>query len=108
MATAPGELMSQSLTADTLTAPLIVPSIPPVSSPTVIIPEPAALRELYDAAITELPNHELLRTKFYSQVGNAVFNAAHSALTDTVNGGPILRRLAPEMMPLLAILEAAQ
>jgi hypothetical protein len=69
-----------------LTAPLIAPPIPPTVSPAVIVPERAALRELYDAAITELPNYKLLRTKFYSQVGNAVFKAAHSALTDTVNG----------------------
>ena len=78
--------MSQSLTAVPLTAPLIAPPIPPTVSPAVIVPEPAALRELSDAAITELPNYKLLRTKFYSQVGDAVFKAAHSALTDTVNG----------------------
>ncbi len=52
------------------------------------MPERAALRALYDAAVAELnPSREnMLTTEFYAKTGNAVFNAGYLALSDAISG----------------------
>ena len=52
------------------------------------MPDRAALRALYDAAVAELnpSRSDVLTTEFYAKTGDAVFNAGCSALSDAIDG----------------------
>jgi hypothetical protein len=58
-----------------------------MSTNIVAVPERAAIRPLFDAAVAELnpSRNNILTTDFYGKTGDAVFEAGHSALSDTVS-----------------------
>jgi hypothetical protein len=52
-----------------------------------ILPDKAALREAFDAAVTEIDTareHPMLTNKFYADIGTSVFEAGYQALQDFV------------------------